>query len=356
MKSSVNQAEIARLSGLSRTAVSFALNPRLQSRLSPQTRDRILMTADRLGYRPHRHAQLMRGKKSGLIGVIKPTHSIQTATERSFHASKAVYEAGYGLIANEILWSDKGFKLGVDAMLDAHVEGLLLVGISGEASDGELLRLRNAGIPMVSLTGSQRTGIPHVISDHHQGMVDLTNHVLGLGYREITFVGTIFEELAGVAPSAALTDRLRGFRNTVAAAGLSEKDARVILQAVPKVSFDSFLPGKLAMRQILDSDHRPRAIIFANDYLAIGAMAVCAEKGVRIPQEIAIAGFDNTTESQHVWPPLTTVAQPNEAVATRAVELLLQLVRGEKVSSDEETIKLTCRLVVRQSCGAQPKS
>lgn len=348
----VTQTDIASELGISRSAVAKAFHSRLRTQLSPQRYKTILATAERLGYRPHRHAQLMRGKKSGVIGIIKPTHSIQSAAERSFHASKSIYEAGYGLTANEILWSDKGFKLGVDAMLDAHVEGVLLVGITGEADEVELRRLCNANIPVVSLAGNQWAGIPYVIADHQQGMMDVTKHMLGFGYRQITFVTTVFEDMGGPPSSGVLKERLTGFQKAVAATGLSDEDARVIQQTVPRVSFDSFLPGKVAMRRILERDDRPRAIVFGNDYLAIGAMAVCAEKGVRIPGDVAIAGFDDTTQGQHVWPPLTTVAQPNEEVATKAVELLLKLVRGEKLSVNEESIKVPCRLVVRQSCGA----
>lgn len=354
MKSAVNQAEIARISGLSRTAVSFALNPRLQSRLNPDTRDRILMTAKQLGYRPHRHAQLMRGKKSGVIGMIKPTHAIQAGSERSFHAAMGIYKAGYHLTANEILWSDEGFKLGVDAMLDAQVEGVLLVGIASEASPTELSRLRRANIPMVSLTGSQHPGIPHVIGDHRQGMTDLTNHVLSLGYRNIAFVTTLAERDGENSATSASHERLIGFQGAVAAAGLGEMEARVIRHPNVSGSFDSFLPGRLVMQRILESGDRPQALLFSNDDLAIGALAVCAEQGVRVPADMAITGFDNTTVGQHVWPPLTTVAQPNQAVALKAVELLLKQVRGETLSASEATVRMPCQVVVRQSCGARP--
>jgi LacI family transcriptional regulator len=118
---------------------------------------------------------------------------------------------------------------------------------------------------------------------------------------------------------------------------------------------DGYAPGQAAIRSLIESGERPEALLCSNDDMAIGAIAACVAAGLRVPEDIAITGFDNTTAGRYACPPLTTVAQPTEAVAKKAVELLLKQTRGETISASEELVKLPCQLVVRQSCGNNQK-
>jgi DNA-binding LacI/PurR family transcriptional regulator len=146
-------------------------------------------------------------------------------------------------------------------------------------------------------------------------------------------------------------ERLTGFREAAAATGLSAAQARILYQPVTSDWTDSYAPGQAAIRSLIENGERPEVLLCSNDDMAIGAIAACVEAGWRVPEDIAITGFDNTTAGRYACPPLTTVAQPTEALAKKAVELLLKQMRGETISTGEELVKLPCQLVVRQSCG-----
>ncbi len=355
--SGITQTEIADQLGISRSTVAKALHPRLQTQLSVQRRQSILQTAERLGYRPHRQAQLMRGVKSHVIGIIKTTGMVQTGVERSFYASQAIQVAGYGLLVNELHWDQTGERRAVDAMLDAHVEGVLLAGLANmdDAVMAELQRLRDAKIPVVAVGGVRLPAIPVVTTDYRQGMAELTKHVLSLGYRNLALVSMIRPDDANLSWQWGFAERLAGFGEATAAAGLNAAQARVLHQPLTTGWTDSYAPGQAAIQQLVASGDRPAVLLCSNDDMAIGAIAACVEAGWRVPADIAITGFDNSTVGRYVVPPLTTMAQPTEAVAKQAVELLLKQMRGETISASTALVKLPCQLVVRQSCGAKQK-
>lgn len=353
----ITQADVAKACGLSRTAVAYALNPLLQSQLPLKTRQRVLESARQLGYRPHRHAQLMRGKNSGLIGIIKTTGIVQTGVERSFFASQAIQAAGYGLVVNEIHWDEAGAQRAVNVMLDARVEGVLLAGlasIDGAALE-ELRRLQIARIPLAAIGSARADGIPSVMTDYRQGMAELTRHLLALGYRKLTLVCPVRAEEFAWPQNWGFAERMAGFRETVAAAGLSADEARVLHQPHTTGWADDYAPGQAAIQQLVARGERPEVLLCSNDEVAIGAMDACAEMGWRVPEDIAITGFDNSTIGRYARPRLTSVTQPTEATGKKVVELLLKQMRGEKLSASEKLVKLPCQVVVRQSCGNNQK-
>lgn len=356
----ITQTRLARELGISPSAVGAVLGQNGKTstiRVGARTRQRILCTAKRLNYRPHRQAQLLRGVKSGVIGIIKTTGMVQTGVERSFFASQAIQAAGYGLLVNELLWNESGERRAVDTMLDAHVEGVLLLGIANPDATvlAELQRLIKAKIPVVAVGGPHLPEIPVVTTDHRQGMRDLMNHLLTLGYRRLTLVSAIRPEEVRATTQENFAERLAGFREAADAAGLSEAEARVLYQASTGNWRDDYAPGQVVIRHLIERE-RPEVLLCRNDGMAIGALAACTDAGLKVPHDLAITGFDDTTAGQYARPALTTVAQPTEAVAKCAVELLLKQMRGETISTNEKLIKLPCHVVVRQSCGAGLKT
>jgi LacI family transcriptional regulator len=346
----VTQTTIAEQLGLSQASVASVLGSYTGRRmLNPRLEAKVKRTATKLGYRPHRQAQLLCGVKSGLIGLIKATGVIQAGVERSFFASQAIQAAGYGLLVSELLWEEAGEHRAVDTMLDAHVEGVLLLGVTNLA---ELQRLSHAKIPSVAVHSVCLPGTPLVMTDYRQGMRDLTNHLLMLGYRRLTLVSPIRPEDVGVTAQRNFAERLAGFREAADAAGLSESQARILFHA-PTVNWrDDYAPGQAVIPRLIESRERPEVLLCSNDGMAIGALAACVDAGLKVPDDLALTGFDDTTLGRYLRPPLTTVAQPTEAVAKKAVELLLKQMRGEIILTNEKLVKLPCHVVVRESCGA----
>lgn len=348
----VRQLDVAQRAEVSVGAVAFALseNPERQKKLRPETRQRIIETARQLGYRPHRHAQLMRGKKSGVIGMIHFGGLMQFAALRAIHVANAVHHAGYRIFADDLIWYPEGVRAICEAMVDARVEGVVLVAPSQWFPPVELERFQRLRIPVVAVSGMRLPGVPHVCADSRQGMFDLTQHLIRLGHRRLTLLTrtTAADHAAAQWP---VMDRVGGFRDAVAAGPGVQGDVFAEDQSVASW-IDPYRIGAMAMQKVLARGERPDAVLCTNDDWALGAMAACAEAGVRVPQDVALTGFDNAVFGDYLNAKLTTVAQPSESMAQKAMEILVRLIRGETLSADEEMVKLPCRVVVRQSCGS----
>ncbi|MFA6176144.1 MAG: LacI family DNA-binding transcriptional regulator [Phycisphaerae bacterium] len=366
----VNQAAVAKAAGVSRSTVAFALNERLSSRVRTETRLHILKTAERLGYRPHRYAQILRAGRSRMIGLLHHMGMVQTVIERVTYASVAIQEAGYQPYAIDTVGFQGFDSLPLNLMFDARVDGLLVSG----PHEGLYKSLEGSGVPTVLLMPSGRqTSLPSVASDIVQGMRDLTRHALHRGHRRLVhavpLVGT--PKINGVPVAS---DRERGFSEAIHAAGgrcvrfddlakakssyqrLMKEDGGMVgcIVSIPVVTpdFDPYQPGCTAFQTLLDLGPLPDIVFFQNDDWALGALSVCRKNGIRVPEDLSIAGFDNTAAGRISSVPLTTVEQPCQAVAEAAVSLLLRLVNGETLSPEERCVRIACTPIIRESCGA----
>lgn len=348
MKRAITQQDIADACGVDRTTVSAVLDPRKRVQFTPETQAKVLEVAGKLGYRPDLAAQLMRGKKSGTIGIISSAGLVQPSLEKLLFASQEINEAGYGIVSGELLRSRDALSRAVDNMLDVRVEGVILAGLSAGDGGDALERLCKTGIPMVALGGTPPSDTPWVSIDARGGMRDLTNHVLSRGCRPLVHATTVSSRSDENA-SISLLDRVAGFRDAVEAAGLDDTQAIVLYAEDTSPVSNDFKVGRSAMQRALELPRRPGAILCSNDQVALSALTICAEVGLRVPQDIAITGFDNTDMAGYTRPPLTSVAQPSEACATKAVELLLRRIRGETLEPEEFQNKLPCEIVIRDS-------
>ncbi|MDD5706197.1 MAG: LacI family DNA-binding transcriptional regulator [Kiritimatiellae bacterium] len=345
-------ADIARMLGLSLSAVRYALSddPALQAKLSPATRERVLKTARETGYRVHQFARALRSGKTRLIGVIANVSETPIAAKRSYYAAKAIQKYGYDILACQIWWDVRQVQRSVDLMLDARVEGVLLVNLSGDYT-GEVSRFRDAGIPLAATGGGAAAFVPSVTSDYRQGMGLLTRHLIESGCRRPAFVAPWTPDDAKKQES--LQQRLDGFVETCARAGLGPSDVRVC-HGKTRDGADYMSFGKKWGLKLLREAVPPDALVCSNDETAFGALAACVELGVRVPDDIAVTGFDNHPMGISMVPSLTTVAQPIEAVSTKAVDLLMETIRGGKRTDRPKPIRLPCELVVRQSSARAP--
>ncbi len=342
----ITQKDIANRLSVSRALVSAALNG--TPGVSETTRVRIQAFAEELGYLPNRSAQLMRGGKSGVIGLISSASVLYTNVLRLRAAAETIYAQGYGLLSSELLWSEQGIERAVECLINAQVEGVLLMSAgAAPAYTHEMARLRRIGIPVVSLGHIVVDGIPLVASDYFQGMRDVTNHALATGYRRIAFLSVAGDQPDG-SFDRGISERLRGFRQAVTDAGL-DTDAVQVLHEPMDADFDGYAPGKSGMLRLLSGMMRPQAVLCSNDQIALGAIKVCTEIGLRVPEDIAITGFDDSPLAQYFTPRLTTVAQPASECGRKAAELLLDLVQ-KKENTIPDIVRLPCRLVVRESC------
>jgi DNA-binding LacI/PurR family transcriptional regulator len=375
------QIDIARRLRIPRTTVSAAFHT---DRLRPELKQRILDAAEKMGYRPHRYAQVMRSGKTGLIGIIRSSLPAATRLRLDVAASKAVGASGYEPLLKDADWIEHPEDLPrlMDGLLDAHVEGVLFLGISATLPASEIERVRNRRIPVVSINGIVLPGVAQVRNDACQGALALTRHVLSLGHRRpllLTRWPATPSSAQWYDPNYnwAMAERIAGFQRAVAEAGGRVNDAEplltdlgirqsharslrhsahggieaeIIIESPEGQWNDLFHPGKEAMKKILQRPRRPSVVICHNDFWAVGALTACAEAGVRVPDDISLTGFDGLLISEYGSVPLTTAIQPVEAMANTAVKLLAELVRTGRRYKTGPHAKLPYEIVSRKSC------
>jgi DNA-binding LacI/PurR family transcriptional regulator len=206
--------------------------------------------------------------------------------------------------------------------------------------DEVLKEISANGVPVVTI--GRPVAIPAidcVTADHYQGAFDVVSHLIALGHRRIGFLGAS-------AADAPHLRRYKGYAAALQAAGISPDPAYVVgTTAGPAFATeeDGFL-GLLALRKLAEP---PTAIFARNDFTAIGALRAAHTLHLRVPQDIAIAGFDNIPISAYQTPPLTTVDQPIVEQGRIAAELLLKRIEG--IHSRRQTVQLPCKLVIRES-------
>ncbi|MES2307295.1 MAG: LacI family DNA-binding transcriptional regulator [Verrucomicrobiota bacterium] len=344
----ISQKNLAKKLGISRSAVSAVLNPDSKIVISPKTRRLVLEAAEKMGYRPNRFAQILVSGKSRIIGVVSHIKTLHVGIERHQAVVQKIREAGYQPLVGE--FREDNPQMICQSMLDAQVEGILMVNICMNSPKVEAFR--EVKIPMVSLTNHSDPKIPHVQANAYQGMKNLTRYILGQGYRNLMLV------VPKNASSGTIEDRVRGFQEA-----LQEKEVKLdpsfVWQEELSKAEDLLNPhfqGWDATRKILQQKNRPEVLLFTNDDWAIGGLRAIFEAGLRVPEDIAVTGFDNTPGGEYTFSPLTTVKQPTQAMATLAVDFLFDLIQGKKLTKDQYLTELPCELVIRCSCGTDFKN
>ncbi|MCC7517566.1 MAG: LacI family DNA-binding transcriptional regulator [Verrucomicrobiae bacterium] len=354
------QAQIARRVGISQQAVSYVLgnhSSRSRIRVRPEVRRKVLRVARRLGYRPNRLAQAVRKRRSGLIGVFSFHGASEVGARRTFFAAKCIREAGYHLLATDAAWYARGVEDALHAMLDARVEGILIATPPEWFSVSLVRRTRDMGVPMVGLSGASLYGVPQVRADVRQGMALLVRHLLELGHRHLVLAMRLRSSSRSSA-NWTMRERLEGFRDAVrefrlrAPTALHPEPVASVLEVPPPAdAWPSYQCGVEALRAVLKGGDAPDVLLCSNDDWAVGALRACVDRGLSVPDEMAVTGFDGTSAGAFCTPRLTSVLQPVEEMARRGVDLLLRQIGGEKLPPSERLLKLPCVLMVRESCG-----
>jgi DNA-binding LacI/PurR family transcriptional regulator len=216
------------------------------------------------------------------------------------------------------------------------VDGLIFATIG--ANTEHLRMLRRQRMPVVLIARApEGVEIDAVLVDNRRGSREATEHLLRLGHRRIAFVG-------GPAAVSSATERLAGYRDALRAAGLRSDPALI---AAGGFRADG---GAAAVDALLRRGISFTAIVAGNDLMAIGAMEELRRRGCRLPEDMAVVGFDDITFASLVEPPLTTVAQPKYRMGSLAMERLLELIGGG--DREPRRLVLNPQLVVRRSCGA----
>lgn len=329
----VSLKDVAQLAGVSVKTVSNVVND--YPHVTPAMRARVQQAIDQLGYRPNLTARHLRKGRTGIIALALPELGNPYFAELAGAVIDAAARHDYtvlldhtrGLREQEILVS-QGFRARV-------IDGLILSPIELEPED---LDSRTEDAPLV-LIGERRYDLPydHIAIDNIAAARTAVRHLLELGRRRIAFLGARED---GTHQPAHL--RVLGWRAELAARGVPAEEV-----LVGHTRGWDRADGAAAMTALLDAGTVPDAVFAYNDLIAIGAMRVLSERGLRVPEDVAVVGFDDITEGRYGAVTLTTVAPDKHAIARLAVEAVIARIDGEATPARQ--LQPEYRLVKRES-------
>jgi LacI family transcriptional regulator, galactose operon repressor len=332
---SVTLKDIALVAGVAPSTVSKALNG--SEEVSEPTRARIAAVAARLGYRPNAIARSLRVRRTRTLGVITndlegafTTAMVHGVTDVASDHSFGVFLCNsYGGVAKE--------RQHIELLLDKQVDGIILTSFKVEQRGAPAAATGN--VPLVYLYSyTFATESPCILPDDEGGARLATEHLLSLGRRRVAFIN-------GPPSYEATHLRLAGFEQSLRDAGLYDP---ALVRTAPDWNQDS---GFTLAQSLMGQGHPPDAIVCANDDLAAGAILGLSELNLHVPSDIALVGFDDRPFAAHLPVPLTTIALPLVEMGVHAAHKLFGALNGEPVHNEQ--IRIPCRLIVRESCGAR---
>src|SRR5947208_10615098 len=327
---------IADQAGVSIATVSRVLNGRED--VSDETRDLVRRVIRENGYTANRSARGLSGGRTGLVGILVPLVYPAYFAGILAGAAEALSERGMQIVLSPT-GGEHDREVSVLDRLHGLSDGALI--ILPEESNEELEGLLESGYRFVVLDPLMPLDdrIPSVSAAHTSGADQAMRHLLELGHRRIA-------QITGPKGWLATEDRRRGYRAALASAGILP-DPALEVEAVPEIP-----PGRDAAEQLLDLPEPPTAIFAFNDNIAIGAIQAARARGVRVPEELSIVGFDDVEPATIVSPALTTVRQPLAEMGRTGVSLLNRLLERQRFETLH--VELATRLVVRESTGPPP--
>ena len=328
--------DVSRIAGVSMKTVSRVLNK--ERYVSDKTRLRVEQAVAELNFLPSVAARILAGKRSHQIALIYDNHSPHYIHQIQTGVWARCIEEGVRLLAQPSDVASTSLARDVGGLIDqTQVDGVILSSPVTDAAS-VLEELERRGVSYVRISpGTDHERSSSVSMDDVQAADDMTSHLIALGHRRIGFV-------IGHTNHTASDLRLFGYRRALDRAGLPFEP-----KYVRPGAFD-FASGEAAADILLDLQNPPTAIFASNDDMAAGVLTVAHRRGLSLPGDLSVAGFDDTALASQLWPPLTTVRQPTRELAYAAASLLFEA-QGENVHR-----RLPHELVLRASTAAPRKA
>lgn len=327
--------ELARAAGVSVSTASKALNA--QGRMAPETRDRVRQIAQEIGFRPDAVARALVGKRSFTLGLItNDTYGRFTLPVATGLAS-AMASKGVSVFLCALDDDPALVRLSIEAMEDKRVDGLVIAGKRIDRAPP--FERRRLAMPVVYANAATPPDGVGFVPDDEAGGALAVRHLLSLGRRRLAHI-------SGPEAFAAVTLRATGLRQVLAEAGLTPYGRSLHGQWSEAFGYEC----GLFLRERLGTEHYPDAVFCGNDQIARGLIDALHMQKIRVPEDIAVVGYDNwEIFASATRPPLTTVDMALTRLGECAGLTLLDLIAGKPI--DPGLRKLPCHLVVRQSCG-----
>lgn len=335
MEKEITIYDLAKILALSPATVSRALND--HPAINAKTKALIAEKAAELGYRSNTFASHLRTRKTNTLGVIVPRLNSNFMSTVLAGMEEVANNVGYNLLISQSLESEVKERANAKTMFDSRVDGLLVSVAYDTESVDHFSTFINRNIPVLFFDRI----MPHpqcgaVIIDNEQAGYDAGRHLLDQGCRRIMHI-------TGDLRRNVYADRLEGFKRAMAGYNLLVDNRSVLSTDLSQEA------GRMVVSQIDQMDKKPDGLFIANDLCAAICMQALKEKGYRIPEDIAVVGFNNDPVSQVVSPQLTTVFYPGYQMGKTAMLAIIGQLTGTKPIDHSEPIILRSELIVRRS-------
>ena len=338
-------SDIAETVGVTPMTVSRVINS--NGYVSDETREKVLKAVKDMNYRRNGLARNLKRQSTETVGLVLGDISNPYSTELARAVRETLLNNGFNLFICISEHSAKEDIVAFESLANHSVDGIIVATRSNEGGDKYLRSIVENNVPVVVIGRDfQHEDVDFVSPDNLKGGFEATQHLIDLGHERIGFIG------ANISAGSSLK-RLQGYLKALEQHNI-EVDERLI---TGRTENDSEVPGYSTeeigfegMKRLLSLPNPPTAVFARNDFTAMGAMSAIKEAGLRIPEDIAIVGFDDISLAVRTSPPLTTVRQPMRLEGQIAAEMLLEKINGKESKPRIERI-LNCELIVRESTG-----
>lgn len=309
--------------------------------VSSELRRRVERVIARLGYSPNRLARSLKGASTNTIGVLLPDLSNPFSTDLARGIEEVLLARGY---CPFVVCAGVGKGLensAIQAFIDHRVAGAVFAARSAALDRNTLVEMARKRFPVVVVGAEfEDEGIDHVVASYQRGGFEATSHLIESGRRRIAFIGSALNE-------ARPPLRFRGYLDALNEYGMAPNKSLAVAP-VQRSMWSSHQDGYECMHRLMELSEPPDAVFAQNDYAAMGALRALYERGVSVPEDIAIVGFDNVACGAYSAPPLTTVCHFGVDQGKTAGTLLLERIESGKTRNPREE-RFNCELIVRQS-------
>lgn len=332
--------DVAELAGVSIKTVSRVVNK--EPNVRQVTRDKVLEAILQLDYRPNASARSLAGNRSYVLGLLYGNPSANYVLDVQDGVLAICRPQGYDLLIHPCDYRDEGITKEItDLIHQKRIDGIVLTPPLTDHLQ-VIAALKKLDIPFVRIAPTLNKDVsPYVETNDEEAAYDMTCQLIAMGHLDIGFI-------CGHPDHRAVAHRFEGYK-----AALIENQIALNPHWIEQ-GFNSFDSGEVCARSLLQKKPRPTAVFAANDDMAAAVLMVAHQLGIKVPNDLSVAGFDDTPVAHQIWPALTTVRQPIQQMARKATDLLLKQLKGKDVQLPASM--LSSSLIMRDSTGPLSRS